>query len=90
MTEQGIIAVIKKGLTMTQKELIREHLKIEPITPLQALKLYGCFRLASVINRLRNEGHDIIMNIREDYNVPLYDRPKKYSEYHIRRIKNNG
>lgn len=33
------------------------------ITPLDALKKYGCFRLGARINDLRNEGHHIITKI---------------------------
>lgn len=43
---------------MTQTQNIKRHLsKRGTITPIQALNLYGCFRLASRINDLRNEGH---------------------------------
>jgi len=35
------------------------HLKKNPITPLQALKRYGCLRLAARINDLRSRGHQI-------------------------------
>ena len=46
---------------MTQKTNILAHLKSgRGITPLEALDEYGCFRLASVIGRLRNAGHDIV------------------------------
>ena len=45
---------------MTQIDGIRAHLlKGHPITPMQALKLFGCFRLAAVIFRLREEGFTI-------------------------------
>ncbi len=41
----------------SQRELIRKHLnKYGSITPMQALKLYGCFRLASRICELRLDG----------------------------------
>lgn len=44
----------------TQQENILEHLKISgPITPLEALNLYGSFRLSAIIFNLRAEGHDI-------------------------------
>ena len=45
---------------MTQATDILNHLKTKgPITQLEALKEYGCFRLASRINELRESGHDI-------------------------------
>ncbi len=45
---------------MSQKNNIFEHLKKHGhITPLQALELYGCFRLAARIGDLREEGYAI-------------------------------
>ena len=45
---------------MTQKEQIRDYLeKGNKITSLEALELFGCFRLASRISELRKEGMDI-------------------------------
>ena len=45
---------------MTQTEAIRRHLQQgSPITPLEALQEYGCFRLAARIDELRHEGLDI-------------------------------
>ena len=39
------------------KEKIKAHLERgNSITPAQAWDKYGCYRLASVINRLRSEG----------------------------------
>lgn len=66
----------------TQKKAILEHLKRMPITPLEALKYYGCFRLADVVFRLKKEGYDIITNIVGDVDG------KHYAEYHIRQIQN--
>jgi biotin operon repressor len=43
----------------TQKELIRRHLIRQPISPLEALEKYGCFRLAARIAELREDGLDI-------------------------------
>ena len=39
------------------------------ITPLQALKEYGCFRLASVVNRLRNSGMNIHTDMKHRYAI---------------------
>ena len=43
----------------TQTETIHEMLKAGPVTPLDALRECGCFRLAARINDLRNRGHAI-------------------------------
>ncbi len=44
---------------MSQCDDILAHLKTGPITPVQALNSYGCFRLAARIKDLREQGHDI-------------------------------
>ncbi|MCQ2802965.1 MAG: helix-turn-helix domain-containing protein [Bacilli bacterium] len=45
---------------MTQKEMVIKHLKeTNSITPMMALEEYGIYRLAAIINKLRNEGHNI-------------------------------
>ena len=42
---------------MTQKEQILQHLtEIGPITPIEALEQYGCFRLGARIADLKAEG----------------------------------
>jgi len=43
-----------------QTDMVLDHLRGGPITPLDALKLYGCFRLAARVYDLRKDGHDII------------------------------
>ena len=43
----------------SQKDLIHQHLKLEPISPLTALEKYGCFRLAARIAELRRDGLNI-------------------------------
>lgn len=44
----------------TQKQKIKEHLiRKNTITPIEALKKFGCFRLAARINDLRSEGMNI-------------------------------
>ena len=42
------------------QESVLKHLKSATITPLQALDLYGCYRLSSVIHRLRRAGYTIV------------------------------
>jgi len=50
----------------TQKDAILAHLKKhKTIKPLQALSLYGCYRLSSIINRLREDGVNIATEIKE-------------------------
>jgi len=50
----------------TQCKRILEHLRMcSGITPLEALELYGCFRLGARIHELRKEGHVIDTKIVE-------------------------
>lgn len=45
---------------MSQCSDILQHMQSKgPITPIEALNDYGCFRLAARINDLREAGHDI-------------------------------
>lgn len=45
---------------MSQSEAILEHLTVRgTISAIEALQLYGCFRLAARINDLRAAGHNI-------------------------------
>ena len=45
---------------MTQTEAIRHHLlHVGPLTPIEALERYQCFRLAARIDELRREGLDV-------------------------------
>jgi hypothetical protein len=60
-----------------QTQTILEHLRGGPITPLDALRLYHCFRLAARVYDLRQEGHQIVTNIVHD------DNGKHYAEYHL-------
>ena len=43
----------------SQTEAILRHLQRAPITPLEALNKYGCFRLGARIYDLRRLGHSI-------------------------------
>jgi hypothetical protein len=49
----------------TQCEQILAHLKERPITPLEALDLYGCFRLGARVFDLKRDGFDIQTEIIE-------------------------
>ena len=45
---------------MSQTNEIMYHLRVYgSITPLEALDLYGCMRLAARVNDLRKRGHEI-------------------------------
>ena len=45
---------------LRQQDMVLNHLKEHgKITPLQALRTYGCLRLAAIVHRLRQEGHAI-------------------------------
>ena len=63
---------------MTQTEAIREHLLTgAPLTPVEALDRYGCFRLAARIIELRKAG----LNIET---VTERRNGKKYARYVLR------
>jgi hypothetical protein len=63
---------------MSQKELIRAALQSgAAITPMDALKQYGCFRLAPRIDELRREGLDI-------ETIPQTYNGKRYAAYVLR------
>jgi len=47
-------------MNLSQTEMIMELLEDDiGLTPLDALKHAGCFRLAARVSDLKNEGHDI-------------------------------
>ena len=64
---------------LTQEEWVLLHLEEgRNITPMDALNLYGCFRLAAVIHMLREKGHDI--------KTTMVENPKggkKYASYSL-------
>lgn len=62
---------------MSQTQAILDHMKRgESITPMDALRLYGCFRLAARVADLRESGHNIERQlIRKD--------GKTYAEYRL-------
>jgi hypothetical protein len=65
---------------MSQNNQILKHLKKKPLTPLDALAMFGCFRLAARIQELRVDGHRIRTDM-ENKNG------KKYAKYSL--IKGN-
>lgn len=51
---------------LTQCQMILNHMQTKgAITPIDALTLYGCMRLAARIADLRREGYEIETEIRE-------------------------
>ena len=69
----------------TQCELILNHLKKgNKINPLTALSKYKCCRLASRINDLRSEGHNIETNM-----VNNAEGKKKFAEYYLEKKTTN-
>jgi len=59
---------------MTQAESILSYMKKSSITSIDALKLFGCFRLAARIKDLRNKGHLIHTEI-------IKENGKQYARY---------
>lgn len=46
-------------MTRTQNEQLLELLKTRPVTPLDALREIGSFRLSASVYDLRHQGHNI-------------------------------
>jgi hypothetical protein len=65
--------------TSYQNAMVLDHLRQGPITPMDALTSYGCFRLAARIYELRASGHHIIT-----VRVPN-GNGNHYAEYHLLR-----
>ena len=62
-------------MEQTIKSKVLDHLqKHDYITPLEALGVYRCFRLAVIVKQLRNEGHDIRTELRQDATGKRYAR----------------
>jgi len=62
----------------SQKAAIKRHLEEKgPISPLEALAVYGINRLAARINDLRNSGVSIITEMKVD------QRGKRYARYSL-------
>jgi len=55
---------------------VLNHLENKPITAMDALNDYGCFRLAARINELRMSGHNIKTEIKNQDG-------KRYAMYHL-------
>lgn len=62
---------------MSQLTQIRQHLKSgKSISPLMALRLFGCLRLSARIQNLRDEG----MNIKTEM---YYSKEYRYAKYKL-------
>lgn len=67
---------------LTHNDLILAHLKFtKGITPLEALNMYGCLRLSSVIHRLRRRGYQIAREMVEFTDKTGHQ--KKYARYYM-------
>jgi hypothetical protein len=61
----------------SQNMQVFEHLRKAPITSQEALRLYGCFRLAARIYDLRGRGHNILTaRVNNAHGNP-------YAQYHL-------
>ena len=67
---------------MSQSADILSHLQRRSITPLEALALYGCMRLAPRIQELKLQGHEIVTTIERR-------NGKKFARYTLIRKKND-
>jgi len=61
---------------MSQESLILQHLKTKPITAIDALFEYQCFRLAARVHDLRAKGYRI-----ETREITQGD--KRYAQYYL-------
>ena len=74
----------------THKLLIREHLlNGGSITALEALREYGCYRLASRISDLRQEGMNI-KKIMEESICKATGKPVRFARYSLDKKKRNA
>lgn len=63
---------------MSQTQTVLKHLQThEHITPLEAIGLYGVYRLAARVNDLRNAGHKILTDMQVD------PRGRPYARYRL-------
>jgi len=70
---------------MNQTDLVFQHLKREgTITPMEALRLYSCFRLAARIGEIRRDGHHIQTVMRTRRRGGQVERHAEY-RYHTQR-----
>lgn len=61
----------------TQNKAILKHLEAgNTITAIEALKMFGCFRLSARIFDLKDQGHDIASEL-------VFENGKKFSNYYL-------
>jgi hypothetical protein len=60
---------------MTQTQMVLDALRRGPLTPLEALERFGCFRLAARVLELREQGHAIWV---ERHTLPNGKRVARY------------
>lgn len=61
---------------MSQKDAILQHLQRAPLTPIEALNKFDCFRLAARIEELRHKGYAISTSVR-------VEGGKRFAEYEL-------
>lgn len=65
---------------MTQQEMVLKHLKEQrTITPLEALREYGCYRLAAVVFNLKRKGHEIVSTTEES--IGRFGNKVRFAKY---------
>ena len=70
---------------MTQNEMILTHLRdFGSITPVEAMKEYGCMRLGARIYNLKREGHDI--RTERETHKNRYGKSVTYARYVMPRV----
>ena len=68
---------------MSQTTDILEALRRGPLTPIEALRDFGCLRLAARVQELRQSGHIIVTEM-------LEQNGKKFGQYVLIKEKRNG
>lgn len=69
---------------MSQKSQVRRALQAgKKITPLSALREFGCLRLADVVFKLRKEGMDIVTGTRTQ-------KGKTFACYYLAGVEHQG
>ena len=72
---------MKKDKKISKKSKVLAHLlRGESITPLEALNLYGSFRLGAIIFDLRADGHKIGTERAKGTGHAIYSLAEKYNE----------
>lgn len=72
------MGTLKTKKTQSQCEKILSHLQSgKSINPMQALNLYGCFKLGARIHDLKKDGNFIDTKM-------IYKNGSKYAEYSMR------